>query len=376
MKKVHFLIFIFFLFLFQNCRKTNEYKIAVALPLTGDLASLNEGILRAINLAATEEKEVIPFPVKIVPYDDRADPREGVAVAKRISSDKKVLAVIGHFNSGVSIPAAQIYARAGILMITPAASNPKLTYQQLDSEPWINGAKKNVFRTNTIDDVQGRFGAEYMFKKLKVRAASIIHDKTAYGQGIADEFKKDYLEIGGRVLSYDGIQVGDRDFIALLTKIKTLNPQGVYFGGIFNEGALIVKQAKEVGLGAAFLLSEANLDPEFLNIAGDSARDTYVTFLGAPPEQTPTAKQFIKSYREKYPDNEIKAYDHYGYEATKIALEAIKNCGTDRSKIIDYLRSIKYKGVLGVTKFDEKGDTLNKKISVFKVKDKKFVFVE
>ena len=348
-------------------------RIAVALPLTGDIAGLGQGIKRACALAleeANREHKFTGFEIEMESYDDRSDPKEAVDVANRIVSDPSVVAVIGHFNSGCTIPASQVYARAHLVMISPAASNPKLTQQQLDPS-WK--FPKSIFRVNTTDDVQGPFAANFAYDKLHAHRACIIHDKTAYGQGVAEEFRKKFEALGGATLSFDGISVADKDFNALLTRIHELKPQVIYFGGDYAGGGLVVRQARGVGEKANFILSEANFDPEFLRVAGAAAEGVYVTFLGSPPDLLPSAQKFLAAYKERYPDVEVKAYDHYGYEAMNILLDVIGKVGPDRDKILAAMPTEDYRGTLGQTKFDEKGDTLNHTITLFQVKDGKFV---
>lgn len=355
--------------------KEKEIKIAVAVPLTGDIAGLGQGIRRASVLAVEEAVKAGRFAgtkVTLVEFDDRSDPKEAVNVANRITSDSSIVGVVGHFNSGCSIPAGAIYAQAGLPMVSPAASNPELTRQQL-SPNW--GRPRTIFRVIPTDDVQGVAGAEYVVKTLGQKRVAVIHDKTAYGQGIAEEFQKKLLELGGTVLSFDGIQVQDKDFKALLTRVKAQNPEVLYFGGIYNEGGLLVRQARELGLKALFMAGEANYDQEFLRIAGSAAEGASVTFLGKPPELLDSARQFIEKYRIRWPQDDVKAYDHYAYEITNMLLDAVEKVGTDRAKIVEHLRAMHYSGILGETSFDEKGDTLNKTITIFKVKDGKFILV-
>ena len=360
-------------FLLAGCGpREKEAKIAIALPLTGDIAALGQGIRRACVLAVEEAVKAGRFPgmkVSLVEFDDRSDPKEAVNVANRIVSDPAIIGVVGHFNSGCAIPAGALYAQAGIPMVSPAASNPELTRQQL-SPAW--GRPRTLFRVNTTDDVQGVVAAEFAAGPLKKKRVVVMHDKTAYGQGVAEEFQKKFLALGGTVLSFDGIQVGDKDFKALLTRIKAQNPELVYFGGIYNEGGLLVRQAREAGLDVPFIASEANFDPEFLRIAGPGVGEVYITFLGRPPQLLESARQFIEKYKLRWPQDEVKAYDHYGYEITNIFLDALEKVGPDRAKIVDYLRHVRHEGVLGVTSFDEKGDTLNKTITIFTVKNGKF----
>src|SRR5713226_1791197 len=254
---------------FAGCGpKENVTRVAVALPLTGDIAALGQGLERACALALEEanaQGRFQGFKVEMVAFDDRSDPREAVSVANRIVSDPSVVAVVGHFNSGCSIPASQVYARAHLPMISPAASNPKLTLQQLEPD-WKY--PRSIFRVNTTDDAQGPYASDYAVKTLKVKRAALIHDKTAYGQGVAEEFKKRLEALGGVALSFDGVNVADKDFNALLTRIHDANPQMLYWGGDYAGGGLVVRQARGVGITTPIILSEANLDQEYLRVAG------------------------------------------------------------------------------------------------------------
>lgn len=352
--------------------KSNDVKIAMALPLTGDIGSLGQGIQRAIQLAFNEAKAAnkLPFPVALVAFDDRSDPKEAVSVANRIVADRSVSAVIGHFNSGCSIPASSVYVQAGLPMITPASSNPLLTDQQL-SPQWT--WPRCIFRVNTTDTVQGPWGADYVVKTLKLTRVAVIHDKTAYGQGVAEEFRKQVEKNGATVVGFEGIQLGDRDFRSVLTKLKAANPQAIYFGGVFSEGGLLVRQARDIGYKGVFMASEANYDPVFITVAGPAAEGAYVTFLGSTPDLLPAAKAFRDNYRAAYPGQEIKSYDGYGYEVGNLLVDALINAGPDRAKIISYLHNVTFQGILGETKFDEKGDTLNKTITLFQVRNGIFV---
>ncbi|MBI3012289.1 MAG: branched-chain amino acid ABC transporter substrate-binding protein [Elusimicrobia bacterium] len=357
--------------------KEKVYKIAIAVPLTGDIAAMGQGMKRGAELAVEEANASGRFQRKIElrPFDDRADPKEAVNVANQIVSDPSIAAIVGHLNSGCSIPAAQVYAKNNLLMITPAATNPKLTLQQLEpSWKWV----KNVFRVNTTDDVQGQFAANYCLQSLKIQSVAIIHDKTPYGQGLAEEFQKEFETKGGGVLSFDGIAIGDKDFKALLTRIKSLNPQTIYFGGIYNEGGLIVKQARELGLKATFVSGDALQTSEYFKVAGSAAEGSYITNVGVPPQKIPEAKSFLEKYSARFPQPDLQPYDHYTYEAAKIALDVLEKAGIqgdsiDKLRMIETMKNLKFNGVLGTTEFDEKGDTKNKAITVYLVKGNNFV---
>jgi branched-chain amino acid transport system substrate-binding protein len=190
---------------------------------------------------------------------------------------------------------------------------------------------------------------------------------------VYEEIKKKFEANGGTVVAFEGLQVGDRDFRSLITRVKATGPEAIYFGGMFSEGGVLVRQIRDSGFKGPYVTCEANYDPSFLKVAGESAEGVYVTFLGSPPEYAPTAKDFVERFKKRYPDDGVKSYDHYGYEVASIVIEALKHVGPDRAKIIDYIHANKFTGVLGETSFDEKGDTLNKTVTLFQVKKGAFV---
>lgn len=345
--------------------KENAVKIAVAVPLTGDMGTEGQGLRRAVELAVEQANASKRFPFKLeaVPFDDRADPKEAVNVANLIISDPKIVAVIGHYNSGCAIPAAKVYARGGLPFITPAATNPEVTKQQLSSD-W--SGPKMVFRVVPTDDVQAPYAADFVFKKLHVSKVSLLQDKTPYGQGLAEEFKKRFVARGGTIVSEDGISVGDKDFKALLTRIDSLHPQAIYFGGLYTEAGLILKQMRELGMKETFVSGDGTRTPALWDVAGDAADGAYLTMVGVPVEDMPSAKQFIDDYHKRWTGSgeDLKPYDIYGYEAAQILFDALAKVGADRAKLIEALRRTKHDGIVGTTQFDEKGDTLNKTITM------------
>jgi branched-chain amino acid transport system substrate-binding protein len=360
--------------------KEKVIKIAVAVPLTGDMGTEGQGLRRAVEMAVEEVNAAKRFPYKIeaAPFDDRADPKEAVNVANLIVSDPRIVAVVGPYNSGCAIPAAKVYARAPLAMISPAATNPEVTAQQL-SPDWIG--PKVVFRVVPTDDVQGAAAAEFAFKKLGKRRMALLHDKTPYGQGLAEQFKKTYLELGGKIVSADGISVGDKDFKALLTKIKSeeSRPEGIYFGGLYTEAGLLLKQMKELGMNApfVFLSGDGSKTPALYDIAGDAADGAYLSIVGIPVEDLPSAKTFIANYKKRWTaaNEELKPFDHFGYEATQIIFVALERAGVpDREKVLAALPGIHYKGLLGETIFDAKGDTLNKIVTITRARAKDRAF--
>lgn len=351
----------------QTGKQKNEtiVKIALACPLTGDVAAMGLGMKNGAQMAIDEAnaKKIVPnVKFELLALDDRANEREAVSVANQIAGDSSVVAIVGHLNSGCSIPASKVYNRNNLLMITPASTNPKLTLQNF----------KNVFRLCTTDEVQGSFAANLVGKKLKMNKVSVIHDKTAYGQGLAEMFQQTFVKNGGQVLSFDGISQGEKDFKALLTRLKTLNPQAIYFGGLYQEAGLISKQAKELGLKVSLISGDGIFSPEYIKVGGSQTEGDMATMIGVPPSKLKSAAEFLKNFAKKYPGVDSQPYDTYTYEAVNMVIDAVKNVGTDKQKIIDYITKIKYNGILGETTFDKKGDTLNKAITPYIVKGGKW----
>ena len=360
--------------------KEKAVKIAVAVPLTGDMGTEGQGLRRAVEMAVEEANAAKRFPYKLVaaPYDDRADQKEAVNVANLIISDPNVVAVVGHYNSGCAIPAAKVYARAPVAMISPAATNPVVTAQQ-DSADW--SGPRMVFRVVPTDDVQGSYAAMFAYKSLGKRRMTLLHDKTAYGQGLGEQFKKTFLELGGKIVSEDGISVGDKDFKALLTKIKgdASKPEGIYFGGLYTEAGLILKQMRELGMKDpfAFISGDGAKTPSIFDVAGDAADGAYLSIVGVPVEELPSAAAFVESYKKRWTGagEDLKPFDHFGYEAAQVIFAAMEWAGgPDRVKVIEELRKTDYKGVLGTTTFDAKGDTLNKIVTMTRARAKDRAF--
>jgi len=346
------------------CQKREDVvKIGMAGPMTGDQAKMGMDFKNGVLLAVDEWNSrggVLGKKILLIVSDDQRDPKQAVAVANKMVNEG-VVGVIGHFNSSCSIPASDVYHRAGIPMITPGSTNPQLTEK----------GYRNVFRVCGRDDQQGKVGAEYVTKILKAKRVAVLHDKTTYGQGLADEFKK-FLGSGVDVVYYGGIAQGDKDFKMVLTTVKTKNPEIVFFGGIYPEAGLLVKQARELSLNAPFMSGDGTIDTKFIEIAGaQAAEGTYLTF-SSDPNNIPTAKGFIERYRAKF--GEIGPYSIYAYDATNILLTAIREArSTDGKLISDTLHALEFDGALGKMKFDEKGDVTESPYVVWVTRDGKFI---
>ncbi len=344
-------------------KEADVIKIGIAGPMTGDQAKMGMDFRNGVTLAAEEWNNkggVLGKKIELIIGDDQRDPKQAVSVANKFAT-QGITGVIGHFNSSCSIPASDVYNRNGIPMISPGSTNPQLTEK----------GYQGVFRVCGRDDQQGKVAADFVISLLKLKKIAVIHDKTTYGQGLADEFKK-FLGDKSEVVYYGGIVQGDKDFKTVLTSIKQKKPELIYFGGIYPEGGLLVKQAREIGLTVPFMSGDGVIDPKFIEIAGaESAEGTYLTF-SPDPNNIPSAKAFIENYKTKFGD--IGPYSIYAYDAINIMLKAIEAAGkTDGKAIMDKLHSMEFSGALGNLKFDVKGDVTVSPYVVWITKGGKFV---
>lgn len=281
--------------------------------------------------------------IKIVLGDDVSDPKQGISVANKFVADG-VKFVVGHFNSGVSIPASEVYAENGILEITPAATNPVFTERGL----W------NTFRTCGRDDQQGGIAGKYLADNFKDAKVAIIHDKTPYGQGLADETKKAANAAGVKEAIYEGVNVGDKDFSALIAKMKEAGVSVIYWGGLHTEAGLIIRQAADQGLKAKLVSGDGIVSNELASIAGDAVEGTLNTF-GPDPTINPANKDLVAKFKAAGFNPE--AYTLYSYAAVQTIAAAAKDAGSlDPEAVAAAMKKGKFSTVLGELSFDEKGD--------------------
>jgi branched-chain amino acid transport system substrate-binding protein len=324
-----------------------QIKLGVAGPITGGSATFGAQLKNGTEQAVEDINAaggILGQKLQVVVGDDRADPKEGVSVANKFVGDG-VKFVVGHFNSGVTIPSSEVYQENGILEITPAATNPKVTERGM----W------NIFRTCGRDDQQGPLAGSIIAEKFKGKRIAVIHDKTTYGQGLADEMRKAMNAKGLKEVLYEGINVGDKDYSALVSKLKAARPDLVYWGGLHDTGGLILRQMRDQGLKATFMGGDGLADDEFAAIAGPGAEGTLMTF--SPDPRTNAAnKQIIDVFRKK--GFEPQAYTLYSYAAVQIIKQAAETAKSlDPKKIAEVMHSGKvFHTVLGDVSYDAKGD--------------------
>ena len=334
-------------------------KIAHAGPLTGSIAHQGKddenGVALAVLHANAMNLVIGGRPVKfqMVSEDDQADPKIGTLVAQKLV-DAKVAAVVGHLNSGVSIPASDIYHRAGIPMISGAATNPLLTERGM----------KTVFRTVGRDDQQGPAIAAYIARDLKAKRVAIVDDKTAYGEGIANEVEKFLRAAKVEVVARERTTDKETDFKAILTRIKSRNPEVIFHGGMDATGGPMMKQAKDLGLKARFAMGDGACDDEIHGLSSGAAEGMACSQAGLPREAASPA--FIASFRQHY--GEIRQYAPFFYDGAIAVVEAMKRADSvDPAKFAPELFNVSFKGATGTVEFDAKGDRKNAEMTIFRV---------
>lgn len=339
--------------------------IAHAGPLTGSIAHLGKDDENGARLAVdqTNAKKIKidgkVLNIKFMSEDDQADPKVGTTVAQKLV-DAKAVAVIGHLNSGVSIPASEIYAKAGIPMISGAATNPVLTERSL----------KNVFRTVGRDDQQGPALATYIANELKGKKIALIDDKTAYGEGLANEVEKTLKAAKINPIARERTTDKETDFKAILTKIKGKNPDVVFHGGMDATGGPLIKQARELGIKAVFVFGDGACTTEMSKLAGNAAEGLVCSQAGLPSEAA--SKDFLTAFNAKY--GEVKQYAPYFYDGAMAMIEAMKKANsTDPAKFGPEIFNVSFTGATGKVEFDAKGDRKDAEITIFKLAGGKIV---
>ncbi len=345
-------------------------KIGQVSPLTGPQAHLGKDNDNGARLALDEINAAgvtlggkkVKF--VLVSEDDMADPRTATIVAQKLV-DQRVAGVLGHLNSGTSIPASKIYLDAGIPQISPSATAIAYTAQGF----------KTAFRVMTNDRQQGKVLGEYAVKKLGAKRIAIIDDRTAYGQGLADEVDKAVKASGGEVIAREFTTDRSTDFRAILTSIKAKNPDLVFYGGMDAQGAPMIRQLRSLGLKAKFLGGDGVQTSEFLKLAGADAEGVTGSSPGLPIENMPGGSEFRKKFTERF--GPIQTYAPYAYDAARTMVEAMKMAGSaEPAKYLAHLPHVRLNGVTGVISFDDKGDIRGGAITMYQVRNGKWEVLE
>lgn len=333
-----------------------DITIGVGAPITGPNAAFGAQLQKGAEQAVADLNEAGGMngeKIVLSIGDDVSDPKQGISVANKFVADG-VKFVDGHFNSGVTIPASEVYAENGLLMVTPGATNPQVTERGMT----------NVFRICGRDDQQGGIAGKYIVDNFKDAKVAVVHDKTPYGQGLADETKKALEANGLQPVMYEGVNIGDKDFSALIAKMKEAGVTMIYWGGLHTEAGLIIRQAADQGLNAKLFSGDGIVSNELASIAGDAIIGTLNTF--APdPRNNPAAQEVVEKFRAS--GFEPEAYTLYSYAAVQVMVQAANKAGSNDPVVVaeTIRKEGPWKTVIGDISFDEKGDTTGRNYVVY-----------
>ncbi len=323
-----------------------EIKISTVGPMTGQYASFGEQMKRGAEMAVNDINAaggVLGQKLQLLVEDDACDPKQAVAAANKLVSEG-VAFVAGHFCSGSSIPASDVYAEENVLQISPASTNPQLTERGM----------ANVFRVCGRDDQQGVVAGKFLADTFKGKKVAILHDKTAYGKGLADETKKNMNAAGLQEAMYEAYTAGEKDYSALISKMKAAGIDVFYVGGYHTEAGLMIRQAHEQGYKPQLVSGDALVTDEYWKITGDAGAGTLMTF-SPDPRKNEAAAPLVQRFRDA--NYEPEGYTLYTYGAIQAWAQAVEKAGSaDTDPVIKTLKSEKFDTVLGNIGFDEKGD--------------------
>src|SRR6478609_3628200 len=324
-----------------------QVKLGVEGPITGPNAAFGAQLKNGAEQAVADlnaKGGILGNKISVSFGDDVSDPKQGVSVANKFVADG-VKFVVGAFNSGVTMPSSEVYQENGIVEITPASTNPQITERGM----W------NIFRTCGRDDQQGAVAGAYILKHFKGKKIAVVHDKTTYGKGLADETVKALAKGNMKPVLYEGVNLGEKDFSALVSKIKASGADLVYWGGLHTEGGLIVRQMRDQGVKAPLMGGDGITSDEFATVGGPGVEGTLMTFAPDPRKRA-EAKAIVEKFRaNKF---EPEAYTLYSYAAVEIIKQAAEQAKSlDPKKVAEVMHSgKKFKTVIGELGYDKKGD--------------------
>lgn len=345
-------------------------KFAHAAPLTGPQSHLGKDTENGVRLAVEELNEQkikiggreVRF--ELMAEDDQADPKQGTVVAQKFV-DAKVNAIIGHLNSGTTVPASRLYSDAGIPQVTVSTA-----------PVYTNQGFKTTFRSISNDAQQGQVLAYIAAKKLNAKKVAIIDDRTAYGQGLGDEFNKFARAHGSEVVAHEFTNDKATDFKAILTTIKAKKPDLIFFAGYDPQAGPLMRQTKELGIQAKFLTGDGGCSPEAAKLAGDAANGSFCTQHGMPLDKLESGRAYREKYKARW-KQDVNLYSPYLYDATMVVADAMKRANSvEPAKILAAMPQTDYNGVTGKIQYDSKGDIKAGVVSFYQFKNGAAEFIE
>lgn len=346
-------------------------KIASLSPLSGGQSDLGSQIKNGAQLAVNEyvaQFKKLGFDLSLTGYDDQADPATGTAAARKIAADNSILAVVGTLNSGVAIPSSAALAPSHVAMVSPANTANQVTDRGL----------KNMNRIVARDDAQGPAGANFLTGKLKAKSVYLLNDKTAYGEGLVAEVKKALLAKNTKISGDEGTEEKS-DFSAIIQKIKLTKPDAIYFGGIYNQVGVFVKQLREAGVTIPLVGGDGLDSEQMVTIGGKGSDNVYYTTVAAPAEALPAAKKVADAYKTAY-GKDIQGFGIFGYDAAKVVLQGVLLAAKDngnklpsREQVETAMRKVRAIGLLsGTVQFNSVGDRKAAKMYIMNINSGKF----
>lgn len=345
-------------------------KIATISALSGPVSNLGLQLKNGAQLAVNEMKGEFAkagMNLSLVAYDDQADAATGTSAARRVVADKTILGVVGPLTSGVAIPATAALAPSHIVSVMSTATSEKVTDRGLS----------NVNRVCARDDSQGSAGGGYLVKTLKAKKVYVINDKTQYGQGLANEAEKAMKAAGATIVQSEGVDGQERDFTAMITKIQTLKPDAIYFGGLYGQIGPFLKQLRDKGVTTPLMGGDGLDSPDLLTLAGSGATNIYFTALTPDISTLPSAKALADVYRKSFGLN-MQGTAVVSYDATKVVLQGILNAYKangnkvpSRQQVEQAVRTGNFTGLTGSINFDKNGDRTSAKMYISNIKDGK-----
>ncbi|GAA2243576.1 branched-chain amino acid ABC transporter substrate-binding protein [Kitasatospora cystarginea] len=352
--------------------------IGVDAPLTGDLSALGLGIKNSVDLAiktANSTNEVPGVKFEIEALDDTGKPAPGQQNATQLVADKKVLGIVGPLNSSVAQSMQQIFNDANLAEISPANTGVALT----QGEKWASGTKvrpfKSYFRTATTDAVQGPFAARYLYNDAKKSKVFLIDDQKTYGAGLAATFKGEFTKLGGTIVGEEHVNPDDRDFSAIVTKVKSSGADAVYYGGEYPAAGPLSLQLKNAGIAVPLMGGDGMQSAEYIKLNPKSQGDL-ATAVGLSVGKLPSAAKFVAGYAAAGYKDPYETYGGYSYDSAWAIIQGVKAVAAAnngklpddaRAKVVDAVQKVSFNGVTGKVSFDEYGDTTNKQLTVYKV---------
>ena len=330
------------------------YKIVSQSPLSGPQSAIGEAIKFGAQLALEDFGPSAGVQISLQPEDDQATPNVGVANANRIINDPQVLGVVAHYNSGVTIPASEVYAKVSLAAVSPAATNPVVTDRE--------STRAVMNRVCGRDDIQGPAAADFAYDDLKARKIYVINDKTAYGAGLAQAFEAEMKKKGGQIMVSAGVDDKETDFSPILNRAMLDRPDLIFYGGYYPQAALLIKQLKQKRLKAKLIGGDGLDSADLQKVAGaDNMQDVYFTTTSVPISKLPAAAQFASVYKSKF-GKDPEGYAAYGYDAAHALILAISQAAQaakgapTRAAVAAALRTVSFDGLTGHVEFNSHGD--------------------